>query len=45
MLNSIVLTGHLGADPEVRFSGEGNAVANFSLAFQTSTKKGEIETR
>ncbi len=41
MLNSTVLTGHLGADPDVKFSGEGNAVANFSMAFQTSTKKGK----
>lgn len=39
MLNQIVLTGNLGADPEVFYSSEGNPVASFSLAFRSSKKK------
>jgi single-strand DNA-binding protein len=39
MLNQIVLTGNLGADPEVFYSSEGNPVASFSLAFHSSKKK------
>ena len=31
-MNSISLTGHLGRDPEVRHTGSGKTVANFSLA-------------
>ena len=39
MLNQIVLTGNLGGDPEVNFYGEGQPVANFNLAFNSSKKK------
>ncbi len=39
MLNQVVLTGNLGADPEVFYSSEGNPVASFSLAFHSSKKK------
>jgi len=39
MLNQCVLTGNLGADPEVFYSSEGNPVASFNLAFQSSKKK------
>jgi single-strand DNA-binding protein len=39
MLNQVVLTGNLGADPEVFYSSEGNAVASFNLAFRASKKK------
>ena len=39
MLNQVVLTGNLGADPEVFYSSEGNAVASFNLAFRGSKKK------
>lgn len=39
MLNQTVLTGNLGADPEVFYSSEGNPVATFSLAFRSSKKK------
>ena len=39
MLNSITLTGNLGADPEVFYSSEGKPVASFNLAFQASKKK------
>ena len=39
MLNQLVLTGNLGADPEVFYSSEGEPVASFSLAFHSSKKK------
>ena len=39
MLNSCILTGNLGADPEVFYSSEGNAVATFNLAFRSSKDK------
>ena len=32
MLNKVILIGNLGADPEVRYTQSGTAVANFSLA-------------
>jgi single-strand DNA-binding protein len=31
-LNKIMLIGHLGKDPEIRYTAEGSPVANFSLA-------------
>ncbi len=39
MLNQTVLTGNLGADPEVFYSSEGNPVATFNMAFRGSKKK------
>lgn len=39
MLNQCVLTGNLGADPEVFYSSEGNPVASFNIAFHSSKKK------
>lgn len=39
MLNQTVLTGNLGADPEIFYSSEGNPVASFNIAFQGSKKK------
>jgi single-strand DNA-binding protein len=39
MLNSCILTGNLGADPEVFYSSEGSPVASFNLAFRSSKKK------
>ena len=39
MLNQVVLTGNLGADPEVFYSSEGNVVVSFDLAFRVSKKK------
>ncbi len=39
MLNSCILTGNLGADPEVFYSSEGAPVATFNLAFRSSKKK------
>jgi single-strand DNA-binding protein len=31
-VNKVILVGHLGKDPEVRFTNTGSAVANFSIA-------------
>ena len=39
MLNQVVLTGNLGADPEIFYSSEGDPVATFNLAFKSSKKK------
>ena len=39
MLNNCVLTGNLGADPEVFYSSEGEPIATFNLAFRSSKKK------
>ena len=39
MLNQTILTGNLGADPEVFYSTEGSPIASFSLAFKSSKKK------
>ena len=32
MLNKVMLIGRLGRDPEVRYTGDGTAVCNFSIA-------------
>ena len=40
-LNSIMLTGHLVADPELRYTNNGFAVMKFSLAFNKSRKVGD----
>ncbi|MHC4216134.1 MAG: single-stranded DNA-binding protein [Planctomycetota bacterium] len=32
MLNACILTGNLGADPEIFYSSEGEPVASFNLA-------------
>ncbi len=39
MLNSFVLTGNLGADPEIFYSSDGDPIATFNLAFNSSKKK------
>ena len=39
MLNNCILTGNLGADPEVFYSSEGKPIATFNLAFKSSKKK------
>ena len=39
MLNTCVLTGNLGADPEVFYSQNGEPIATFNLAFKGSKKK------
>lgn len=37
-INKVILIGHLGQDPEVRFTPSGSAVANLSLATSDSWK-------
>jgi single-strand DNA-binding protein len=46
-VNSVNLIGHLGKDPEVRYTGGGQAVANFSLATSDTwkDKNGEKQER
>jgi hypothetical protein len=39
MLNQCLLTGNLGADPEVFYNPEGNPVTSFNIAFHSSKKK------
>ena len=39
MLNSCILTGNLGADPEIFYSSDGDPIATFNLAFKSSKKK------
>lgn len=31
-INKVIIVGRLGGDPEIRYAGNGNAVANFSVA-------------
>lgn len=37
-INKVILVGHLGKDPEVRYSPDGGAVANITLATSESWK-------
>lgn len=37
-VNKVILVGNLGRDPEVRYSGEGNAVCNVSIATTSQWK-------
>jgi single-strand DNA-binding protein len=39
MLNQTVLTGNLGADPEIFYGSEGQPIASFNLAFRVAKKK------
>lgn len=39
MLNQTVLTGNLGADPEIFYGANGDPVASFDIAFKSSKKK------
>jgi single-strand DNA-binding protein len=44
MVNKVILIGNLGADPEVRYTQSGTAVANFRIATTETWKKdGEKE--
>ena len=38
-MNQCVLTGNLGADPELFFSSEGKPIASFNLAFRSGKNK------
>ena len=42
-VNKVVIVGHLGADPETRFTPSGTAVANLNLATNESRKTSEGE--
>ena len=46
-LNKVMLIGHLGRDPEVRYTNSGMAVANFSMATTENwtSKDGQREAR
>ena len=37
-INKVILVGHLGQDPEIRYMPNGNAVANFSVATSETWK-------
>ncbi len=40
-LNKVMLIGHLGADPEIRYTQSGTAVATFKIATNYNVKRGE----
>ena len=40
-LNSVMLTGHLVEDPDLRYTNTGFPALNFSIAFNKSRKKGD----
>ncbi|MEW6776716.1 MAG: single-stranded DNA-binding protein [Bdellovibrionota bacterium] len=42
-LNKVMLIGHLGKDPEIRYTGSGTAVANFSIATNDRRKNQQGE--
>ena len=46
-VNKVILIGNLGADPELRYTATGTAVANFNLATRDAwtSKEGNKEER
>jgi single-strand DNA-binding protein len=38
-MNQVIITGNLGADPDIRYSQNGDPIATFSLAFRLSQEK------
>lgn len=46
-VNKVILVGHLGKDPEMRYAASGLAIANFSLATTENNKdkEGNKETK
>jgi len=47
MVNKVILVGHLGRDPEIRYTQSGQAVANFTMATgeRWKDKEGELQER
>lgn len=43
-MNSVILIGNLGQDPEMKYFGSGSKVTKFSLALRGYSKKEEKET-
>lgn len=44
-MNQVIITGNLGADPDLKYSQNGDPIATFSLAFRLSKEKtGWIKT-
>ena len=44
-LNKVLLIGHLGGDPESRFTTSGSAVANFNIATNESWRSAEGDNK
>ena len=44
-LNKVILIGHLGADPECRYTANGAAVVNFRIATTEAWKDGQGESQ
>lgn len=46
-VNKVILVGNLGADPEIRYTPSGTAVANFNIATSENwtNKEGQKETK
>ncbi len=42
-INKVFLLGNLGADPELRYTGEGRAVGRFNVATRTARKRDDGE--
>ena len=38
-MNSVIVSGHMGGDPEIFYSSEGTPVASFSIAFRSGRSK------
>ena len=45
MLNKVMVIGNLGADPEMRYTANGNAVTNFNVASNREYTTGDGERR
>ena len=46
-INKVILVGHLGADPDIRQSGNGNVIANLNIATGEAWKdqQGQLQER
>ena len=38
-MNTVIISGHMGGDPEIFYSSEGTPVASFSMAFRSGRNK------